>query len=196
MKMRFFLVLVIALLPLGPTAGAAEEASRMIRLDVVVAAGGTPLRDPARLEIRPLENGRAGAVVARRDSVPTEVALAQGRYQATIAYRETRVRRTFAVNGEPRQRHVFNLRAGRIRLSLLNGPDLKALTRPVDWNVLTYGRDKQGRRLRVASATASQPEFLLSAGYYVVHAQVDGTEVTHSVEVTAGRSYDYAISLN
>ena len=48
----------------------------------------------------------------------------------------------------------------------------------------------------VAEATEARPEFLVSQGYYMAEAEVAGTKVSHAIEVKAGRSFDYTLTLN
>lgn len=196
---RIATALVVAVLAwVEPTDGRAgvDPDLRSLHLDAVIAAGGQPLDAGARLAVRPLESGRAGAVVARRDALPAELALRPGRYRATIAYRDTKVRREFSVTEAPVQRHVFDLRAGLVRLGILPHMGGRTLERPVRWRVRTYGRDADGRRLTVAQATEARPEFLLSQGYYIAEAEVAGAKLSHAIEVKAGRSFEYTLTLN
>lgn len=177
-------------------AGEAGESNSAVRLEAVIASGGAPLDDGVRVKISRLRGGESDAIVARSMSLPAEVSLPPGHYRATVAYRETRVRRDFTVTGEAGQRHVFDLRAGRIRLGLLPHLDGRVLARPASWRVVTYGRDSRGRRLQVATAVAARPEFLLPQGYYVVQATLNGSTLSHTVEVRSGRTYDYTLNLD
>lgn len=189
-------VAVLAWIPPHDGRAGVDPNLRSLHLDAVIAAGGQPLEAAADLTVRRLDAGRAGAVVARRDALPAELALRPGRYRATIAYRDTKVRREFTVTGEPAQRRVFDLHAGLVRLGILSHVGGRTLDRPVRWRLRTYGRDAAGRRLTVAEATEARPEFLLSQGYYVAEAEVAGTKVSHAIEVKAGRSFDYTLTLN
>jgi hypothetical protein len=85
------------------------------------------------------------------------------------------------------------LPAGRISLRVIarvGGPTLKV---PIEWRIMTYGRDDAGRRHKVAETTGSTIELVLPAAWYIVYAQLPDQEIRHPIEVTAGRSFKYTL---
>lgn len=86
-----------------------------------------------------------------------------------------------------------NLPMGTIRLRIISHVGGKALTGPIRWEVMTYGKDKSGKRRQVAKVTDPTPELVLPAGWYVVHAHLPDKTIKHPVEVTAGRTFKYTL---
>ncbi len=85
------------------------------------------------------------------------------------------------------------LPAGRISLRVIarvGGPTLKV---PIEWRIMTYGRDDAGRRHKIAETTGSTIELELPAAWYIVYAQLPDQEIRHPIEVTAGRSFKYTL---
>ena len=86
-----------------------------------------------------------------------------------------------------------SLPVGTIRLRVIErvgGPMLKG---PIEWRVMTYGRDEAGHRHLAAEVTAAAPELVLPAAWYIVYAQLPDQEIVHPVEVTAGRTFEYTL---
>ena len=86
-----------------------------------------------------------------------------------------------------------NMPVGTIRLRVIAEVGGKALRERIHWKVMTYGKDKTGKRHQVAEATEATPELVLPAGWYVVHAQMPGKTIKHPVEVTAGKTFKYTL---
>ena len=86
-----------------------------------------------------------------------------------------------------------NLPTGTIRLRIIQRVGGKALTGPIHWQIMTYGKDKSGKRRQVAEVTDPNPELVLPAGWYVVHAHLPDKTIKHPVEVTAGRTFKYTL---
>ena len=85
------------------------------------------------------------------------------------------------------------LPAGRISLRVIErvgGPTLEA---PIEWRIMTYGRDDSGRRHKIAVVTGSTIELVLPAAWYIVYAQLPDRELRHPIEVTAGKSFKYTL---
>ncbi|MGH6948977.1 MAG: hypothetical protein ACREDZ_16725 [Kiloniellales bacterium] len=86
--------------------------------------------------------------------------------------------------------------SGQVSLRVIPHIGGASVNQPIQWEVMTFGRDTQGQRQRVAEMVAAQPQFVLPAGWYVVHARVGGREIVHPIEVTAGRSFKYTLVQN
>jgi hypothetical protein len=86
-----------------------------------------------------------------------------------------------------------NLPMGTIRLRIIRHVGGKTMTGPIRWQVMTYGKDKSGKRHQVAEVTDPTPELVLPAGWYVVHAHLPDKTIRHPVEVTAGRTFKYTL---
>jgi hypothetical protein len=96
-----------------------------------------------------------------------------------------------AFHGNPQ---TAMLPAGTISLRVISrvgGPTLKA---PIKWRVMTYGRDGDGQRHKVAETEGSVVKLVLPAAWYIVYAMIPGQgELRHPVEVTAGKSFKYTL---
>ncbi len=86
-----------------------------------------------------------------------------------------------------------NLPVGTIRLRVIERVGGPTVAGPIEWRVMTYGRDDQGHRHLAAEVTAVAPELVLPAAWYIVYAQLPGQEIVHPVEVTAGRTFKYTL---
>jgi len=82
---------------------------------------------------------------------------------------------------------------GTIRLRVISEVGGKAIRGPIRWRVMTYGKNEKGQRQQVAEVTEAQPELVLPAGWYVVHAETKGKTIKHPVEVTAGKTFKYTL---
>ena len=85
------------------------------------------------------------------------------------------------------------LPSGTISLRVIErvgGPTLKA---PIEWRIMTYGRDDAGQRHKIAEASGSRVELVLPAAWYIVYAQLPDRELRHPVQVTAGKSFKYTL---
>ena len=85
------------------------------------------------------------------------------------------------------------LPAGTISLRVIDrvgGPTLKA---PIRWRIMTYGRDSDGQRHKIAETTGSTVRLNLPAAWYIVYAQLPDQEIRHPVEVTAGKFFKYTL---
>ncbi|MFQ6017454.1 MAG: hypothetical protein ACE5KF_04605 [Kiloniellaceae bacterium] len=88
------------------------------------------------------------------------------------------------------------VRMGTILLSVIPRIGGAALTEPINWKVLTYGRNAAGDRVPVTEVTGPAPRLVLPAGWYVVHARLTDKLIKHPVEVTAGRTFKYTLVKN
>ncbi len=85
------------------------------------------------------------------------------------------------------------LPAGKISLRVIarvGGPTLKV---PIQWRIMTYGRDGAGQRHLVTEMTGATAQLVLPAAWYIVYAQLPDQELRHPVEVTAGKSFKYTL---
>ncbi len=85
------------------------------------------------------------------------------------------------------------LPVGTIRLRVIERVGGPTVAGPIEWRVMTYGRDDQGHRHLAAEVTAAAPELVLPAAWYIVYAQLPDQEIMHPVEVTAGRTFKYTL---
>ncbi len=86
-----------------------------------------------------------------------------------------------------------NLPVGTIRLRVIERVGGRTLKDPIEWRVMTFGRDDQGHRHLAAEVTAVAPELVLPAAWYIVYAQLPDQEIVHPVEVTAARTFKYTL---
>lgn len=174
-----------------------EFTSRIIYLDAVIASGAAPIREVVNLSIRPLGDvgdRDTGAILI--EAVPARLSLEPGWYRADIRYREVNSRLRFQVTDDADQRRTLDLQAGHVQLGVIEHPGGRMIERPIRWSVMSYGRTPDGRRAAIAEATSARPRFLLSKGYYVAEAVLDGRSLRHIIEVSAGRNYNYVLTLN
>ena len=85
---------------------------------------------------------------------------------------------------------------GTILLSVIPRIGAAALKDPIDWKILTYGRNAAGNRVPVTEVTGATPRLVLPAGWYVVHAYLADQVIRHPIEVTAGRTFKYTLVKN
>ena len=86
-----------------------------------------------------------------------------------------------------------NMPVGTIRLRMIREVGGRAMREPINWRIMTYGRDEKGRRQKVAEVTEATPELVLPAGWYIVHARTADKTIKHPVEVTAGKTFKYTL---
>jgi len=184
--------LAVALMLVGLVDGAAGATERLLRLDVVLRAGGEPIYDAMAIGIWRMEGGEPVTRVAERHAAPAEIALVPGRYRIEAVYGNARRVTDITVPSEAAPKRTINLKAGRVRLQLLERADGPTLQDGVEWEIRRYRRgDAPGRR--VAELGANRPDLWLTEGWYEVQARHRGRQVAHVVQVAAGRTYDYAI---
>ncbi len=179
-------------------AGAPDEAaaqSHTVRLDAVLASGGAPIEDSLDIAVWQVEGEGAPAVVAERHAAPAEVKLAPGRYRVVAEYRTARTVQDILVADQGAQRHVINLKAGEIELSLLPELRAKPIAGPLEWEIRRYARGSKAGR-KIAAIRAGRPQLLLSEGWYEVQVKHGGEAIEHVVEVAAGQRYDYTIVMD
>jgi hypothetical protein len=169
------------------SASAANEDLKPVYLDAVIAAGAAPLSDVAFT----IERVHGGIVQEARGS-NAQVDLPAGRYKVRAAFGETEVEKDIVVDGA-NIRHTINLNAGEVQLNMIRGIGQAPIKDPIEWTVMTYGRDSQGNRHLVHQVTASTAHLTLPGGWYYIEARHNGALVKHTIEVTAGAAFKYFV---
>lgn len=85
------------------------------------------------------------------------------------------------------------LPAGEVSLRVIGrvgGPTLKA---PIEWRIMTYGRDDAGKRHLVTETTGATPQMVLPAAWYIVYAKLPDQEIRHPIQVSAGKAFKYTL---
>lgn len=210
MKTSYFRgVLAAALLALAATSTAcanAEETAAIpaqppapdgpttkVTLSAVIAEGAKPMRDDILWIVARTEEGGAQVVATQTGAAP-ELALAPGKYLVTAKYGSTEISNEIAI-GSAAANHVFNLNSGVVRLRMIPNAGSPAVTGDVTWEVYQYSRVAPEDRKQITVARASQHEFILPAGYYIVRALYDDTTSELVVPVEAGHTYKYTVNL-
>lgn len=163
-----------------------------VTLTAVVVPGAQPLPN-TDFAVTPLGSATE-PVIATSGDKPAAVQLPAGRYKVVASYGDTHAEKEITVGSQPTS-HEVNLNAGTVNLKLIKhvgGPTLKS---GVTWEILTYGRDAEGNRHFIAGSETSQPRFVLPHGFYLARASVGTQEVRHTIEVTAGTTYNYKVIL-
>lgn len=115
-----------------------------------------------------------------------------GEYILTAIYGATTREQKVRIE-EGRGHHVVNLDAGEITLDVIRGVGQPSVTKPIEWKIMTYGKNSNGNRKVIYEETAVKPFLILPEGWYVVHAVNEGELVKHTIEVTSGVRYDYTL---
>ncbi len=168
-------------------APAAAAELKPIYLDAVIAEGAAPLSDVSFT----VERVQGGVVQELRGSA-AELELPEGRYRVRAAFGETEVAKDIVVDGVTK-RHRINLNAGEVQLNMIRGIGQAPIKDPIEWNVMTFGRDSTGNRQLVHRVTASTAQLTLPGGWYYVEATHNGRTVKHTIEVTAGAAFKYFV---
>jgi hypothetical protein len=164
-----------------------------VKLSAVIAEGAKPMRDQI-LWIVARNDGNEAEVVATQTGAAPQLSLQPGRYLVTAKFGDTQVSEEIAIGGDTAH-HVLNLNAGVIRMRLVPNAGAPAVTGDVTWEVFEYSKAKLEHRKQIAVVQASQHEFVLPAGYYIVRARYDDTTSELVVPVEAGHTYKYTVNL-
>jgi hypothetical protein len=184
----------LVLMPVAQAATVQDAKTVPLALRAVVVEGAPALRRGVSFSLQRLDTGEEIPVSAVSDGTAS-IAVPNGRYRLKAAYGAAKTEEDILVDGS-RKAHVVNFNAGEVSLRMIpqvGGPEIK---RAIDWRVMTYGRDKQGRRVTLYEATAATAAAVLPQGWYVVHALDKGLLVKHVIEVTAGHNYTYTLVRN
>lgn len=177
----------------GPAAlqsGQAAGAKQPVSLTAVVVRGAKPLPG-ASFTVTPLGGvGDPVTVTAREGSASLDLPV--GRYRVEASYGDAKVAREILIDRSPVSR-VFDLRAGTVHLKLIKSVGGPTMNSGVAWEILTFGKDSQGKRHRVTGSDQAQPRFVLPHGWYLARATRGTQVVKHTIEVTAGQTYKYTV---
>lgn len=184
--------LVKSILAAGATvaflaAPAAADELKPVYLDAVIAEGAAPLSDVSFT----VERVHGGVVEEMRGGA-AELQLPEGRYRVRAAFGQTSVERDIIVD-ETNTRHTINLNAGEVQLNIIRGIGQAPIKDPVQWDVMTFGRDASGNRHLLHQVTASTAQLTLPGGWYYIEATHGGETVKHSIEVTPGAAFKYFV---
>jgi len=177
---------------LADDGAAVSQAMQWVTLTAVVVPGAQPLAN-ADFAVTPLGSS-IEPVVAKSGDKLAALQLPAGRYKVVASYGDSRAEKEITVGSQPTS-HEVSLNAGTVNLKLIKhvgGPTIKS---GVIWEILTYGRDAEGNRHHITAAETSQPRFVLPHGFYLARATVGTQEVRHTIEVTAGTTYNYKVIL-
>lgn len=191
-------VLTTALLLLAAAVVPSSDAfaqPREVRLDAVVAKGGTPINDTVEFAVWALDNGDPQGVVARHHGAPARVRLEPGDYRVVAEYGAARRVQDIRVSDELNQGREINLKAGEVALRLVANVGGETVRAPLVWHVRRYARGAE-EGSKVATLEQYNPRLLLREGWYEVEVNHDGRLVKHAIEVTAGRRYDYTLVMS
>lgn len=171
----------------------AAEDKQPVSFRAVVAPGAEPLLD-AIFRITPQEGADRQEVEVRAVEGAATIDLSAGWYRVIASSGQTEVERRIVVGDSPTV-HEISLNAGKVLLKLIRNVGGETLNNGVAWEVLTYGKDSQGKRQQVATSSAAQPKFLLPEGFYLARATIGKRDVKHTIEVTAGATFKYTLIL-
>ena len=172
---------------------AAATGKQPVSFTAVVVPGAQPLVN-AYFTVTPVGFGPEKSTIARSGDGPAVMELEEGRYTLITAYGDTQRRREIVVGKAPVS-HEINLNAGTINMKLIKHVGGPTMVQGVTWEILTFGRDSKGERRAVTDSAESQPRFVLPHGFYLARVRVGTQEVRHTVEVTAGITYNYTVIL-
>ena len=190
-KLLLCFALISLVLPVS--AQAADGALQAVSLSAVVAAGGKPLND-VHFTVTSLGSTAPVQAEANSDGGKATVKVPAGRYKVVASYGHTTSAKEITV-GNGASSHELTLNAGTVNLKLLHNVGGKTINSGVDWEILTYGKDAEGKRHLITASQVAQPKFVLPEGYYLARA-VNGTQsVKHTIEVTSGTTYNYTLIL-
>ncbi len=177
----------VAMLAAAGNASAAEQDLKPVYLDAVIADGAAPLSDVAFT----IERVQGGVLQELRGG-NAQVQLPAGRYRVRAAFGETEVEKDIVVDAA-NTRHTINLNAGEVQLNMIRGIGQAPIKDPIEWTIMTYGRDAKGNRHLVHQVTASTAQLTLPGGWYYVEARHGASLVKHTIEVTAGAAFKYFV---
>ncbi len=179
--------------------GAAVDTSKALSdnpnivIDAVIANGAPVLQDVVSYRVERLEAGVPKEVVASYAGTEAALELPQGRYRVTATYGRTIVQDDITINAAPSS-HTVNLNAGYIDLKMISHIGADPISTPIDWKILTFGKNYQGERELLHEIPNSPRTFVvLPAGWYIVQAW-EGSKLTkHAIEVVPGATLKYTL---
>ncbi len=171
---------------------AASDAQMPLKLQAVIVSGAKPIPRNVSFMLERVDQGRR-EMVANLTGGVADLKVKPGRYRLTTAYGATVIEEDIEIRSAKDLPHEVNLNAGEIGLALIPRAGAQPVASPVDWKVLSYRKNYKGERDVVFSANAAQTQVVLPAGWYMVHANQNGTLTKHVIEVGAGIRYNYTL---
>lgn len=162
-------------------------------IDAVIAKGAPILEDEVSYRVERLESGMPKEVVANYSGQEAALELPQGRYRVTATYGRTVVQDDITIDSSPSS-HTVNLNAGYIDLEMIPHVGGETVATPIDWKILTFGKDYRGKRELLHEIPDSpRTSVVLPAGWYIVQAW-EGEKLTkHAIEVVPGATLIYTL---
>ena len=161
----------------------------------VPVPGAAPMHEQIVYTVEALDGKDRGRVVASHTGPQLAAKLPSGRYRVTSVFNLSTISNDIEIKDAP-VTHQMALNAGGITLALMPHFGAPEINADIEWTIWTFGRDATGNRWEVARARGANPRMMLPEGYYYVTANYNGAEARHTIEVTAGNNYNYAINLN
>lgn len=162
-------------------------------IDAVIANGAPILEDVVSYRVERLEAGVAKEVVADYSGQEAALELPKGRYRVTATYGRTVVRDVITIDSTPSS-HTVNLNAGYIDLKMIPHVGGKPVATPIDWKILTFGKDYRGERKLLHEISDTPRTFVvLPAGWYIVQAWEGDKLTKHAIEVVPGATLHYTL---
>ena len=173
--------------------GTALSDNPNVVIDAVIANGAPVLQDVVSYRVERLEAGVPKEVVANYSGQEAALDLPQGRYRVTATYGETIVQDDITINSAS-SNHTVNLNAGYIDLKVIPHIGGDPVATPIDWKILTFGKDYQGKRqLLHEFPNNPRPFVVLPAGWYIVQAWEGDKLTKHAIEVVPGATLKYTL---
>ena len=165
-----------------------------IVIDAVIARGAPILEEVVSYRVERLEAGVPKEVVASYAGQEAALELPQGRYRVTATYGETIVQDDITINSASAPNHTINLNAGYIDLKMIPHIGGDPVATPIDWKILTFGKNYQGKRELLHEIPNSPRTFVvLPAGWYIVQAWEGDKLTKHAIEVVPGATLKYTL---
>lgn len=185
----------LAAFPAAATGGTQTAAQSMHSFVVraVINEGAAEIPRDVSFSLHRLNGNGEAELAAEASGGVAELAVPQGEYLLTTTYGATLKQELIEVHNPIAAPHTVNLNAGEITLSVITGIGRPPLQHPIDWQILTYGRDVEGNRHVLHEVTDARPYLVLPAGWYFVAANYEGRRLTHTIEVGAGNRFDYTL---
>lgn len=162
-------------------------------IDAVIAMGAPILEDVVSYRVERLEAGVPKEVVANYSGQEAALDLPQGRYRVTATYGETIVQDDIVINSAA-SNHTVNLNAGYIDLKVIPHIGGDPVATPIDWKILTFGKNYQGKRELLHEFPGNpRPFVVLPAGWYIVQAWEGDKLTKHAIEVVPGATLKYTL---
>lgn len=162
-------------------------------IDAVIAHGAPILQDVVSYRVERLEAGVPKEVVANYSGQEAALDLPQGRYRVTATYGETIVQDDIVISSATSS-HTVNLNAGYIDLKVIPHIGGDPVATPIDWKILTFGKNYQGKRELLHELPGNpRPFVVLPAGWYIVQAWEGDKLTKHAIEVVPGATLKYTL---